>query len=80
MNGIAVLLADIARGLRAYGVPIVVTTMRAYLVCALAKMLMARRGFNPEGNVDAKSSLQAALELLSEPALPWLSREEVRFA
>eukprot|EP00969_Alexandrium_andersonii_P301041 13309431-Alexandrium_andersonii.AAC.1 len=41
---------------------------------------MARRGFNPEGNVDAKSSLQAAFESLSEPASPWLSREEVRFA
>eukprot|EP00969_Alexandrium_andersonii_P241616 10668986-Alexandrium_andersonii.AAC.1 len=40
---------------------------------------MARRGFNPEGNVDVKSSSQAAFGSLSEPALPWLSREEVRF-
>eukprot|EP00969_Alexandrium_andersonii_P166827 7372170-Alexandrium_andersonii.AAC.1 len=76
----AVLLADIVRGLRAYGAPIVVTTMCAYLVCALAKMFMARCGFNPEGNVDAESSLQATFESLSEPALPWPSREEVRFA
>eukprot|EP00969_Alexandrium_andersonii_P096010 4239614-Alexandrium_andersonii.AAC.1 len=62
MNGIAVLLTDIARGLRAYGVPIVVIAMCAHLVCVLAKMCMARRGCNPEGNVDAKSSLQAAFE------------------
>eukprot|EP00969_Alexandrium_andersonii_P250142 11054299-Alexandrium_andersonii.AAC.1 len=60
MSGIAVLLTDIARGLRAYGVPIAASLMCAYMVCALAKTFMARRGFNPEGNVDAKSSLQAA--------------------
>eukprot|EP00969_Alexandrium_andersonii_P141883 6272905-Alexandrium_andersonii.AAC.1 len=41
---------------------------------------MARCGVNPEGNVDAKSSSQATFEALSESALPWLSREEVRFA
>eukprot|EP00969_Alexandrium_andersonii_P262588 11608799-Alexandrium_andersonii.AAC.1 len=41
---------------------------------------MARCGFNPEGNVESRSSLQAAFEWLSEPALSWLSREEVRFA
>eukprot|EP00969_Alexandrium_andersonii_P313430 13847630-Alexandrium_andersonii.AAC.1 len=41
---------------------------------------MARRGFNPEGNVESRNSLQAAFESLSEPTLPWLSREEVRFA
>eukprot|EP00969_Alexandrium_andersonii_P304599 13464553-Alexandrium_andersonii.AAC.1 len=76
MNGIAVLLADIVRGLRAYSVPIVVISMRVCLVCVLAKMFTARCGFNPEGNVDAKSSLQAAFEALSEPALPRLSREE----
>eukprot|EP00969_Alexandrium_andersonii_P270280 11946805-Alexandrium_andersonii.AAC.1 len=60
MNGIAVLLTDIARGLRAYGAPMVVAAMRAYLVCVLAEMFMARRGFNPEGNVGAKSNSQAA--------------------
>eukprot|EP00969_Alexandrium_andersonii_P077842 3433602-Alexandrium_andersonii.AAC.1 len=76
MSGIAVLLADIVRGLHAYGVPIAVSVMCAYMVCVLAKSLMARCRFNPEGNVEAKSSLQAAFELLSEPALPWLSRED----
>eukprot|EP00969_Alexandrium_andersonii_P325901 14399615-Alexandrium_andersonii.AAC.1 len=49
MNGIAVLLTDIVRGLRACGVPIVAVAMCAYIVCALAKMFMARRGFNPDG-------------------------------
>eukprot|EP00969_Alexandrium_andersonii_P227069 10028158-Alexandrium_andersonii.AAC.1 len=47
---------------------------------ALAKVFLARCGFNPEGNVDVQGSKQAAFEALSEPALPWLSREEVRLA
>eukprot|EP00969_Alexandrium_andersonii_P050990 2240060-Alexandrium_andersonii.AAC.1 len=76
MSGIAVLLADIARSLRAYGVPIAASLMCAHVVCILATSVMARCGFNPEGNVDAENSSQAAFELLSEPALPWLSREE----
>eukprot|EP00969_Alexandrium_andersonii_P022490 984529-Alexandrium_andersonii.AAC.1 len=45
---------------------------------------MARCGFNLEGNVESEkpsqSSLQAAFESLSEPELPWLSKEEVRAA
>eukprot|EP00969_Alexandrium_andersonii_P167352 7397984-Alexandrium_andersonii.AAC.1 len=41
---------------------------------------MARCGFNPEGNVDVKGSLQAAFEALYDPVLPWLSREEVCLA
>eukprot|EP00969_Alexandrium_andersonii_P211096 9323908-Alexandrium_andersonii.AAC.1 len=60
MSGLAVLLTDTVRGLRAYGVPIAVGVMCAYMVYILAKSFMARRGFNPEGNVEAKSSLQAA--------------------
>eukprot|EP00969_Alexandrium_andersonii_P160518 7092748-Alexandrium_andersonii.AAC.1 len=60
MSGIAVLLTDIVRGLCAYGVPIAASLVRAYTVCFLAKRFMARCGFNPEGNVEAKSSLQAA--------------------
>eukprot|EP00969_Alexandrium_andersonii_P077336 3409917-Alexandrium_andersonii.AAC.1 len=60
MSGIAVLLTDIAHGLRAYGVPIAVSSIYAHIAHVLAKSFMARRGLNPEGNVDAKSSLQAA--------------------
>eukprot|EP00969_Alexandrium_andersonii_P262284 11595215-Alexandrium_andersonii.AAC.1 len=60
MHGMAMLLTDIVRGLRAYGVPIAVSLVCAYMVCFLAKSFMARRGFNPEGNVDVKNSLQAA--------------------
>eukprot|EP00969_Alexandrium_andersonii_P256272 11329532-Alexandrium_andersonii.AAC.1 len=67
MNGIAVLLTDTVRGLRACGAPIVVSAMCACIVCALAKIFMARCGFNPEGNVDVKGSLQAAFEALSDP-------------
>eukprot|EP00969_Alexandrium_andersonii_P038021 1666545-Alexandrium_andersonii.AAC.1 len=37
MSGIAMLLADIMRGLRAYGVPIAVSLVCAYMVCFLAK-------------------------------------------
>eukprot|EP00969_Alexandrium_andersonii_P195399 8632126-Alexandrium_andersonii.AAC.1 len=49
-------------------------------MCLLAKVFLARCGFNPEGNVDVPGSLQAAFEALTEPKLPWLSREEVRLA